>query len=434
MLTFAAPPAHAQCETGVVSASCDPEASAYQVVGVSEILAPYSSQITSYSVTEMGYYVQYYYYAYLSTAIYNSGKSVASGSVDTQPDGGEPYAQGATLRLGPLAAVVGNSYEVNSVHYLICWGWDTDDFGSVYYVDPYGFSDEYVYSAGVYNGNGWEGDEEEDLYGGPYIYLGATETSVAVTPPVISGIYNHGTTTPASPVLGGTGTFDIVGLNLTATGAPTSLAVTGVPPATGQTLTIASATATKIEATYSVPNNTAAVGVYNVKVTTPAGVSNAGTITVVYPPPTITGTYAFSAGTTTSFTITGTKFGTSPALAVKAVNGTGNISSSIIGTPTNTQINATVSIDNTGFGNATVTVTANGNSVSAPAAYIVAVPAPPPQIMFQGNNAAGTTQAVYVGQQIALTASVTAPVGLAIVAQSWAFGQPTGQTPGTPEP
>ena len=50
--------------------------------------------------------------------------------------------------------------------------------------------------------------------------------------------------------------------------------------------------------------------------------------------------------------------------------------------------------------------------------FIQALPAPPPQIVFRGNNVAQTTQTVYVGQQIAL--SVPAPTnGLTVQSQSW---------------
>jgi Bacterial Ig-like domain (group 2) len=64
------------------------------------------------------------------------------------------------------------------------------------------------------------------------------------------------------------------------------------------------------------------------------------------------------AGTTTSFTITGTGFGTSPTLAI---TGTGITSSSIVGTPTDTSINASVTIASSAPSeSATVTVNSGG--------------------------------------------------------------------------
>ncbi len=46
-------------------------------------------------------------------------------------------------------------------------------------------------------------------------------------------------------------------------------------------------------------------------------------------------------------------------------------------------------------------------------------PAPAPNILFGGNNVTGTTQSVVVGQQIALSSSVSLPACMSISSQSW---------------
>lgn len=139
---------------------------------------------------------------------------------------------------------------------------------------------------------------------------------------------------------------------------------------------------------------------------------------------------SWNAGTSTSIQVTGTGFGTNPTLTITDPN-----HAIAVGAPSlvsNTEIDTTVTIAaSTPAENATVTVTSNGyngqgftsNQGNGPNSPSVNVPinpiaAPTPQITFFGAGVTGALQ-VFVGQQIALSASVNVPGGLAITSQSW---------------
>jgi hypothetical protein len=139
---------------------------------------------------------------------------------------------------------------------------------------------------------------------------------------------------------------------------------------------------------------------------------------------------SWNAGVPNRITLTGTNFGTLPTLNI---DDSARISFSYISRAT-TQIVADANVaavtpaesanlsvvshgwDGNGF------QSTGGNPAGSPsrAISISPVPAPTPQIVFQGNNVAGAgAQSVVVGQQIALNRSVTIPPGLAISVESW---------------
>lgn len=150
------------------------------------------------------------------------------------------------------------------------------------------------------------------------------------------------------------------------------------------------------------------------------------------PTPNITGVSPnpWNAGVPTTVHITGSGFGTLPSLSITVPNN--DIVYTII-SRNNTEIVANVTVAATSPGeDATITVTSAGfdgsgfvsnagNSPSSPSRsiHVNPIPAPAPQIMFNGTNIANTTQSVVVGQQIILASSVNVAAGLRILTQSW---------------
>ena len=154
----------------------------------------------------------------------------------------------------------------------------------------------------------------------------------------------------------------------------------------------------------------------------------------------------------TQFTISGTGFGTNPAITITGNGISGCLSvtmtqpggSCSIQSAGDTQIGATVTIPSNAGSTATIQVQSNGYggsgflqgtpgqpSQSLPYANVAieSIPAPVPQIMFLGSNVANTTVPVQVGQQIALTAVVPGLSGNLFV-QSQGWTAPTGSVVG----
>jgi hypothetical protein len=127
-------------------------------------------------------------------------------------------------------------------------------------------------------------------------------------------------------------------------------------------------------------------------------------------------------------TISGLGFGTSPSVSVLG-NGVSLVS---VGAVSDTQISATVSIaSNAPNETATVQVQSNGyngsgfqaatSGESSTAAYNVtvqAIPGPVPQIQLYGQTIT-TTQSVFVGQEMMLTAVVNLPQDVTFSSQTW---------------
>ncbi|MBT9332947.1 hypothetical protein [Paracidobacterium acidisoli] len=72
-----------------------------------------------------------------------------------------------------------------------------------------------------------------------------------------------------------------------------------------------------------------------------------------------------------------------------------------------------------GYTGSSFTCNCQGQSPDGTDTATIQPVAPPPQIMFNGQNISGTTQTVVAGQKIAL--SVPTPSGYSIQSQSWVF-------------
>jgi hypothetical protein len=166
--------------------------------------------------------------------------------------------------------------------------------------------------------------------------------------------------------------------------------------------------------------------------------------TVGDPPPNIVSVSppVWPAGSTNlNITISGTGFGTNPVLTIPLANGVTSYSQ---GNSSDTTISATVSIaSNAQTGPTTVTVTSTGynGTVFQPAydgepsssTFGVQIQAntlgPAPTIFLYGTtNVTNQTTNLVIGQQIALSATVTLPQGVTIQSQSWS--NPAGAATG----
>lgn len=181
-------------------------------------------------------------------------------------------------------------------------------------------------------------------------------------------------------------------------------------------------------------------------------IAMAGSAATAWSPPRIDSVTPnqWSAGATTTFTITGAGFGYSPDLAIagSGVTGYTNLCS---GSPScDTQIVATVTIDASTPGGVveTITVTANGlnpsgylpvpitgqsGQTTAQATTLAFAP-PVPQIWLNGtanltNNSPpscpGNAACVFIGQKIVLTATIDLPPGASVQSRSWSMPQGT---------
>src|SRR5262249_22285255 len=256
-----------------------------------------------------------------------------------------------------------------------------------------------------------------------YLYLGTTGVQISAAAPRIDEIG------PNAGMLGSSGSINVHGENLVDifTG-DTTPAITG----SGVSVSVDQQNppdSTLVVLDYTI-SNSASTGAHSLTLATRFGASNAVTFTVGDPTPKITSISpnVWSAGTTTSFTITGTGFGTNPSLKVSGQGVTG----SSISSASDTQIQASVTIDGSSpDGSATVTVTSNGHNGNGflptnpgqPAntsanANIQATEVPQPRILLtrtdtpgatQPVDITGQTQSVVAGQRIVLTATVNFP-------------------------
>ncbi len=204
-----------------------------------------------------------------------------------------------------------------------------------------------------------------------------------------------------------------------------------------------------INVNYSVSSG-ASLGAHSLVVSTYAGPSNAVTMNIGDPTPVITSlsSTTWQAGTTFSLTINGTGFGTHPGLTITGLGITASSYSNQCSTAAagcDTQIVTTLTIAaNAIAGTATVTVASNGYAFgsgfvaaqqgqvgSAQAtAGVQSVPAPTPTIVLgadamcaSSQSVVGTTQAVFIGQQIAITGCISVPNGLSVASQGWSRPQ-----------
>jgi len=156
--------------------------------------------------------------------------------------------------------------------------------------------------------------------------------------------------------------------------------------------------------------------------------TNEGGLTVGFPPAFVsnaTPNPLLAGQSNVQLTITGQNFGPNPTLTL---SGTGVTLINFTPNPNGQSIVATVNVDlNAPNGSALIDVapgysqpficacTGSGHGISS--VNVQAAIAPPPQIIFNGNNVAGTTQNVSAGQRIALTG--IPPAGFTVVSGSW---------------
>src|ERR1700688_1280631 len=104
-------------------------AAAQQVIGYSEILSSTNStHIDTWSETDMDANTAYYYDAYVEGYLFQNNSLVIDGYAQ-----GNPYAGGGFTE--PLT--VGDTYEIDSYHYLIQYFSYQDAYGNYYYDTPY---------------------------------------------------------------------------------------------------------------------------------------------------------------------------------------------------------------------------------------------------------------------------------------------------------
>lgn len=385
---------------------------AQSVVGVSEILSSTdSSEIDTYSATEIDYQTSLYYGAYVEGYLYQNGSLIASGSASDPSD-----AYGYMSK--PLQ--VPDQYQLESDHYLVAEYVYEDYDGTTYWSNP----DDYLIASGdssYPSGSSFAAGGGPAYYDTQYFYLGSTAVQMSSAGPTITSI------SPTSANVGTSGTITVYGSNLVDVfTSQASAAVTG----SGVSLSVSSANASQVVLNFSIATN-ASTGNQNVTLSTRFGTSNAAVFRVDDPTPVVSSITpsTWSAGAVTQITVNGHSFGTSPS---PTVSGPG-VSGSAVVSASDTQIvaNVTVAASSPG-GTATVQVQSSGytgngfagnpgqSAQGSNTASIQPIPAPVPQILFQGTNVALTTQTVLMGQLIALTVPLTGlPAGLTVQSQVW---------------
>jgi len=316
------------------------------------------------------------------------------------------------------------------------------DNGTTYWNNP-----DYFLSVG--DGASYPSGSSFAPGGGPayyetqYIYLGSTALQLSSAGPTITSI------SPSGGTVGTSGTIHIYGDNLV---DPFTGQATAAITRSGVTLSAASATESVADLNDSIATN-ATTGNQSVTLTTRFGTSNAAPFSIGDPTPVITSISpnSWNAGTSIQVAITGHGFGTNPSLTI---TGPG-VSGYSTGAASDTQIVANVTIAaNSPGGAATVEVQSHGYTGSgffpvnpgqppqgSNTASVNPIPAPVPQIMFQGANVSGQTVNVIAGQQIALTIGPPPP-GLHVSSRTWSgvnagdaiAGWTPGQQPQIPSP
>jgi hypothetical protein len=391
---------------------------AQEVIGISAILSTTNStHIDTYSATEMDAVTAYYYDAYVEGYLFQNNGLVADGAAL-----GNPTASGTLTE--PLA--VGDTYEIDSYHYLVAF-FVYSDGGNEYYYNPYDFA--FDGGEGDPSGTGFFGGGGETYETAEYIYLGYTYVVLPTGVPSISSI------NPTSASVGSSGTITAQGTNLE------DLFTQSTTPAvdgSGVTLTVQSAAPTQVALGFSIAQN-ASTGAHHLTLATRFGTSNAVAFNVGDPTPIVTGISpnAWQAGDTYSVTVTGKGFGTSPTVSV---SGTG-VSVGTVSNTSDTQLTVGISVSpNAPSETVTLTVQSNGYNGSG---FISTTPgesstgsntaqvnplAPPVPYFVMGADSNGAlcnsgtplsgTQQVYAGQQIMLTACIPQS-SLSVISAGW---------------
>lgn len=392
-----------------------------QVIGVSAILNSTSStQIDTYSATELDAAAAYYYDAGVDGYLFKNGSLIAWSSVN---------AGSYAYRYMSAPLQVGNIYQLESDHWLVQY-FAYYYNGYNWYSNPYGFGYACGSCGGGYpSGYGFLPSGGPAYYSMQDIYLGTTAVAISSAAPNITS------SSPGGASRGTSGSLTLQGTNLmdlwTQTTTP---AITG----SGVSVSVQSASSSQVVLNYTVASN-ASTGGHNVTVATRFGTSNSVTFNVGDRTPVVQSVSpsTWPAGANTTVTLTGTGFGTNPTVST-----TGTGISLSVSSATDTQISMSVSVAaNAPDQNITVQVQSNGytgsgfiatnqgqSSTGSNSASVQAIAAPAPQIMFEGADVTGTTKSVVVGQKIELSRTVNVPAGLSIASESWST--PSGSAVG----
>ena len=315
-------------------------ANAQYMVGVSAIGISGGS-VNTYSATEMDYATSLYYDAEADGFIWQNGTSVVTSGYGYGSPTAEVYlSTPATLNTG---------FMIQTNHWLIAYYYYWNGSGYTY-VDEYGYG---FISAGNYGGNSGN-INAPDIYQETLTqayYVGSTYVTDDTYPPSIAGINVIG-----SPVRGSSGYVEVYGSYLAKYAGPTTCGIDGAGVSCSLTYQNIYAQG-QVNLSYNIATN-ANTGPHNLWVTTPFGTSNAVTFTVDDPTPVITGISpnVWPAGTVTSFTISGSGFGSNPSLSI---SGTGILGYNGSGSDTSITGSVTISPD-APSSTATVTVASNG--------------------------------------------------------------------------
>lgn len=375
-----------------------PTAYGQMVTGMSDIaIQCIGCGVESYSSTELDYNASVWYDARADGFLSRGGLGVNSRTGVYGNPKVEFYLS------TPL--VYNTTYQIQTNHWIRAWNRVyVAEYGDYRYADPWGFS---LISAGNYDQSAGIAPTYQYSYlTSQDIYVGATYTGFSSPSPVINGINVIGT-----PTRGGSGYIEIYGAYFDGL---QSVTIDG----TGVSVSTTYASDTQINISYTVAAN-ATTGDHNLRVTTVFGSSNAAAFQVFDPTPSISsispGTW--QAGTTTSFAISGSGFGSSPGLSVSAAGVTsyGITSSSdtqIAGTVTVAadapQQSANVTVTSTGYGGNQFFPAPGGGSGSQ-ASRTVAIAAASYEVIVRNagsvvNN--GSTQYITAGPEMPAISAV----------------------------
>ncbi len=308
------------------------------VTGMSDIaIQCIGCGVDSYSLTELDYNASVWYDARADGFLSRGGSIVSSRTYAY----GNPYVN--FYLSTPL--VYNTNFQIQTNHWIRAYyEVYVTEYGGYRYADPYGFS---MISTGNYGGSaGIEPTYQYSYITSQDIYVGATYVGFSSPSPVINGIDVIGT-----PTRGSSGYVAIYGSYF---GGLQSVTVDG----TGVSVSTTYESDTQVNISYTIAAN-ATTGDHNLRLTTIFGPSNPAAFRVYDPTPSISSISpsTWQAGTTTSFTISGSGFGSSPGLSISAAG----VTSYGITNSSDTQIAGTVTIAaDAPQQNANVTVTATG--------------------------------------------------------------------------
>jgi hypothetical protein len=120
-IALLAPPLGSQdCVGGTVASHCIPDLNSdEEVIGVSEIVAPYNDNVSGYSATELGTSVAWWYDAVQDTYLYYGSTAVYSARITPGGDLAEAYPSAST--------VPDRVYQIETDHYLAPWDCDGEE-------------------------------------------------------------------------------------------------------------------------------------------------------------------------------------------------------------------------------------------------------------------------------------------------------------------